>query len=73
MVTVDYPLSPQEAAKDSHVDVDQAAKAISAQMMKDKPMPTGWYRVNATRLITGGYRLKPKSNKAFDDVSPLFS
>ncbi|GFO31494.1 sodium/calcium exchanger, partial [Plakobranchus ocellatus] len=58
----------KEVARDQNLNEDEAARAMAAKIARDRPKPSGWYRVNATRVITGGHRLVPKANHTFDDL-----
>ncbi|KAK3696289.1 hypothetical protein RRG08_027726 [Elysia crispata] len=58
----------REVARDQNLNEDEAARAMAAKIARDRPKPSGWYRVNATRVITGGHRLVPKANHTFDDL-----
>ncbi|RUS91007.1 hypothetical protein EGW08_001224, partial [Elysia chlorotica] len=58
----------REVARDQNLNEDEAARAMAAKIARERPKPSGWYRVNATRVITGGHRLVPKANHMLDDV-----
>ncbi|KAK7113071.1 sodium/calcium exchanger 3-like [Littorina saxatilis] len=58
----------REFHKETHLSEEETAKIVAAKMMADQPKRSGWYRVNATRKLTGGHKLAPKVNTAFDEI-----
>ncbi|KAH9502544.1 Sodium/calcium exchanger 3 [Bulinus truncatus] len=54
----------RKLAKDKSLSEDDVAQAMAAQIASLRPKPSSWYRVNATRMLTGGQKLtvKPKKN-----------
>jgi hypothetical protein len=62
----------QEFQRESKLSEDETAKIVAAKMAEEAPKPNGWYRVSATRNMTGGHRLIPKVNPAFNQVSGPF-
>lgn len=48
---------------------DEAAKIAANKMSQNKSHNSGWYRIQATRKLTGGHKLVPKVNSTFKDVS----
>ena len=49
--------------------VNEAAKIVANKIQMEKPHDRGWYRINATRGITGGRKLVPRVLNTFSDVS----
>ncbi|KAK7507405.1 hypothetical protein BaRGS_00001340 [Batillaria attramentaria] len=58
----------REFQKETHLSEEETAKIVAAKMAKEQPKNSGWYRVSATRALTGGHKLMPKVNTAFDDL-----
>ncbi|ESP03915.1 hypothetical protein LOTGIDRAFT_71451, partial [Lottia gigantea] len=52
-----YHSSLQELERDPSLSVDQAAKVATAKLAANQHHSSLWYRVNATRVITGGSKL----------------
>ena len=48
---------------------NEAAKIVANKIQKEKPHDRGWYRINATRGLTGGRKLIPRVVDTFNDVS----
>ncbi|CAG5117035.1 unnamed protein product, partial [Candidula unifasciata] len=59
----------RELAKDHRINEDEAARVMAAKIAEETPKPSGWYRVQATRLLSGGARLIPRTSKEFEQVS----
>ena len=52
-----------------NVPEEDAAKIAAAKLAETKSHNKGWYRIQATRNLTGGHRLVPKVKEHFRDVS----
>lgn len=48
---------------------NEAAKIVANKIQMEKPHDRGWYRINATRGLTGGRKLIPRVLSTFSDVS----
>ncbi|XP_067671459.1 sodium/calcium exchanger 2-like [Haliotis asinina] len=53
---------------DRKVSLDAAAQIAAARIAERQTRTSAWYRVNATRVITGGHKLTPPVNKAIKDL-----
>jgi hypothetical protein len=49
---------------------DEAAKIVANKISQNQSHNSGWYRIQATRNLTGGQRLVPKVKSTFRDVCP---
>ncbi|KAL8603603.1 hypothetical protein ACOMHN_022555 [Nucella lapillus] len=58
----------REFQREAKLSEEETAKIVAAKMMADKPKRSGWYRVSATRALTGGHRLAPRVNTTFDEL-----
>ncbi|XP_076458128.1 sodium/calcium exchanger 1-like [Babylonia areolata] len=58
----------REFQKEAKLSEEETAKIVAAKMMAEQPKRSGWYRVNATRSLTGGHRLVPRVNSTFDEL-----
>ncbi|BFZ03840.1 hypothetical protein BsWGS_06879 [Bradybaena similaris] len=58
----------RELTKDHRISEDDAAKMMAAKIAEETPKPSGWYRVQATRLLSGGARLMPRTSKEFEQL-----
>ena len=52
-----------------HVPEEEAAKIAAAKLAEKTSHNSGWYRIQATRKLTGGHRLIPTVKQNFKDVS----
>ena len=52
-----------------HIPEEEAAKIAALKLAKGQSHNSGWYRIQATRKLTGSHRVMPKVNDAFKDVS----
>ncbi|XP_059147493.1 sodium/calcium exchanger 2-like [Physella acuta] len=48
----------RKLAKDSNANEDDVARAVASGIARNQPKPSSWYRVNATRMITGRHKLE---------------
>ncbi|XP_045213342.1 sodium/calcium exchanger 3-like isoform X2 [Mercenaria mercenaria] len=55
--------------RDGDIPEDEAAKMAIARMNEDQSHDRGWYRINATRMLTGGRKLIPRVMTTFQDLS----
>ncbi|XP_071105716.1 sodium/calcium exchanger 3-like isoform X1 [Haliotis cracherodii] len=53
---------------DRKMSLDAAAQIAAARIAERQTHNSAWYRVNATRVITGGHKLTPPVNKAIKDL-----
>ena len=51
-----------------HVPAEEAAKIAAAKLSERQSHNTGWYRIQATRRLTGGQRLVPRVKESFKEV-----
>ncbi|XP_050391531.1 sodium/calcium exchanger 2-like [Patella vulgata] len=58
----------REVEKDHSLSEDAAAKIVSAKMAASQHHSSLWYRVNATRLLTGGHKLVPNVSKTMKEI-----
>ncbi|XP_076456318.1 sodium/calcium exchanger Calx-like [Babylonia areolata] len=58
----------REFQKETTLGEEETARILAAKLAEKRPKPSGWYRVSATRVLTGGHRLLPKVNTAFSDL-----
>lgn len=47
---------------------EEAAKIAAHKLAEKQSHNSGWYRIQATRKLTGGHRLVPKVNESFKEV-----
>ncbi|CAE1297651.1 SLC8A [Acanthosepion pharaonis] len=55
----------RELGKLPNLPEDEAAKMAAATVAQNHPRSSGWYRINATRSMTGSQKLVPQVSKAF--------
>ena len=48
---------------------EEAAKIAALKLSENQSHNKGWYRIQATRKMTGGHRLLPAVKDSFKDVS----
>ncbi|XP_041364982.1 sodium/calcium exchanger 2-like isoform X2 [Gigantopelta aegis] len=58
----------RECAQNSDLSLDDAAQIAAARIVQNQPHTAAWYRVNATRNITGGTKLIPTIQKDIHDM-----
>jgi len=54
--------------RDGDLNEAEAARLAIAKMNANQPHDRGWYRINATRMLTGGRKLVPKVLSNFQEV-----
>ena len=57
--------------QDRDLSEEEAAKLAAAKLADGQPHSKAWYRVNATRMLSGGRKLVPKVLDNFQDVSSI--
>lgn len=50
---------------------EEAAKIAANKISQNQSHNSGWYRIQATRKMTGGHRLVPKVKSTFRDVCKI--
>lgn len=58
----------RELGRTKGLSEEDAAKLAASKLAEQQHHSSLWYRVNATRGLTGGHRLVPKVNEALRDV-----
>jgi hypothetical protein len=58
-----------QEVRDGDIPESEAAKIAIARMNEGQSHDRGWYRINATRMLTGGRKLIPKVMSNFQEVS----
>ena len=58
----------QELGKHPELSEEEAAKLATAKMAENQPHDRLWYRINATRGLTGGNKLIPTLGEHMQDV-----
>lgn len=58
----------KELGKNKALSEEEAAKIAASKIAETEHHNSMWYRIHATRALTGGHRLIPKVNNAFKDV-----
>ncbi|KAL8609364.1 hypothetical protein ACOMHN_008158 [Nucella lapillus] len=58
----------REFQKETKLTESETAKILAAKLAEERPRKSGWYRISATRVLTGGHRLVPKVNSAFGEL-----
>lgn len=56
--------------RDGDLPEGEAAKIALAKMNMEQSHDRGWYRINATRMLTGGRKLIPRVLSNFQELSP---
>ncbi|XP_052783919.1 sodium/calcium exchanger 1-like isoform X2 [Mya arenaria] len=51
-----------------HIPEEEAAKIAALKLSKGQSHNSGWYRIQATRKLTGSQRVQPKVKEAFKDI-----
>ena len=54
--------------RDGDLPEDEAARIAVAKMNENQSHGKGWYRINATRMLTGGRKLVPRVLNNFQEV-----
>lgn len=58
---------------DQGIPPEEAAKIVAAKLTEKEHHSRMWYRINATRSMSGGKKLVPQVYSAFKDVRQSYS
>ena len=56
-----------------NLPAEEAAKIAAAKLSERQSHNSGWYRIQATRGLTGGHRLVPRVKESFKEVKYLIT
>ncbi|GAB1604677.1 sodium/calcium exchanger 3-like [Argonauta hians] len=66
--TVDIIEISRELGRNKNLSPDEAAKLAAATVAQNQTHTSAWYRINATRSMSGGQKLVPQVSKAFVNI-----
>ncbi|KAI8797275.1 sodium/calcium exchanger 2, partial [Biomphalaria glabrata] len=58
----------RKLARDKSINEDDVAQAMAAQIDSTRPKTSSWYRVNASRMMSGGQKLVVKPKKSATEL-----